>query len=295
MRYASSSAFRTSLEQRLKNESARSAIPLLRLRKLVAFDRLLARLLVVAPNRWRLKGAIALDYRLGATYRTTRDMDISRQDSETDATDDLLAVQSTDLGDFFSFTLNQVSGRENALEGIAVRYHLTSNLAGRRFENLAIDVSFSDPALNSTELLQSPNLLRFAGIEPITVPAIPLEQHVAEKLHAYTRTYGEQRRSSRAKDLIDLVLVQGALPISAGKLKVALDATFSNRATHPLPKSVPSAPAQWGDSFATIASEVSLNPDPTSGYLEIAKLFDPILSGQVPDHSSWNPVTKRWE
>ena len=30
------------------------------------FDRLLARLLVVAPNRWLLKGAVALDFRYGA-------------------------------------------------------------------------------------------------------------------------------------------------------------------------------------------------------------------------------------
>lgn len=43
MRYESPDAFRTALEQRLKNESDATAVALLRLRKRVAFERLLAR------------------------------------------------------------------------------------------------------------------------------------------------------------------------------------------------------------------------------------------------------------
>ncbi|MBI2403732.1 MAG: hypothetical protein HYV20_13555 [Gemmatimonadetes bacterium] len=35
---------------------------------------------------------------------------------------------------------------------------------------------------------------------------IPLARHVAEKVHAYARTYGEGRASTRVKDLVDLVL-----------------------------------------------------------------------------------------
>ncbi len=295
MRYASGNAFRTALEQRLKSESTRTGNPLPRLRKLVAFDRLLVRLVQVAPNRWRLKCALALDYRLGAGYRTTRDMDLSRQDSDVDATRDFLAAQSLALDDAFSFTLDNTSGRDNALEGIAARYRLTSHLAGRRFETIAVDVSFSDPFLEPAELLQSPELLGFADIAPVTVPAIPLEQHMAEKLHAYTRTYGDQRRSSRAKDLIDLVLVQDALPLSAGRLRLALTQTFANRATHPLPRKTPTAPTDWGDSFATIASEVGLNPDSAAGYRAVATLLDPILAGDVDDERVWNPVSKRWE
>ena len=50
---------------------------LARLRKEVAFDRLLARLLVVAPGRWVLKGGLALDFRFGERARTTRDIDLA--------------------------------------------------------------------------------------------------------------------------------------------------------------------------------------------------------------------------
>jgi hypothetical protein len=75
------------------------------LRKNVAFDRLLARLLVVAPDRWVLKGALALDYRLGHRARTTKDIDLVRRDDVAVATMDFLAVQTCDLDDYFTFAM----------------------------------------------------------------------------------------------------------------------------------------------------------------------------------------------
>ena len=46
MRYATGADFRRALETRLRTLSQRESTPLVRLRKLVAFDRLLARLLL---------------------------------------------------------------------------------------------------------------------------------------------------------------------------------------------------------------------------------------------------------
>ena len=65
MRYASAAAFRQALEARLAALSRDGGVSLMRLRKAVAFDRLLARLFAVAPDRWVLKGGLALAYRLG--------------------------------------------------------------------------------------------------------------------------------------------------------------------------------------------------------------------------------------
>ena len=50
-------------------------------------------------------------------------------------------------------------------------------------------------------------MLAFTDIEPIEVPMLPLEQHVAVKVHAYTRTYHGQP-SSRVKELVSFVLVK---------------------------------------------------------------------------------------
>lgn len=51
MRYATANAFRTALETRLPARARESGVSVVRLRKTVVFDRLIARLLIVAPRR----------------------------------------------------------------------------------------------------------------------------------------------------------------------------------------------------------------------------------------------------
>jgi hypothetical protein len=55
MKYSTAVAFRAALEQWLQTVANERQVPLIRLRKLVVFDRLMARLLVVAPDRWILR------------------------------------------------------------------------------------------------------------------------------------------------------------------------------------------------------------------------------------------------
>jgi hypothetical protein len=74
-RYQTAASFRTALEQRLRAEAQACGIPLNRLRKEAAFNRLLARLYRAAPNGWALKGGLALIARLGAGIRGTKDAD----------------------------------------------------------------------------------------------------------------------------------------------------------------------------------------------------------------------------
>jgi hypothetical protein len=66
MSYNSGAAFRRALEDRLLAQSRASGLALVRLRKLVAFDRLLARLAAAQPGQWLLKGGVALQLRLGS-------------------------------------------------------------------------------------------------------------------------------------------------------------------------------------------------------------------------------------
>jgi hypothetical protein len=93
MKYTTAAAFRQALEQRLKDESADTGLSLARLRKRVAFELFLRRLLTVAPDRWVLKGALALDFRLGVTTRATKDIDLGRDDDEQAATRDIAHAQ----------------------------------------------------------------------------------------------------------------------------------------------------------------------------------------------------------
>ena len=75
--YKSPAAFRRALEDRLKNLSLQETIPLDRLRKRVAFDRLLARLFRLSNPPWLLKGGYAIEFRLQNLARATKDIDLS--------------------------------------------------------------------------------------------------------------------------------------------------------------------------------------------------------------------------
>ena len=149
MRYASAPPFRQALEARLDAASRAGGPSLARLRKEVAFDRLLTRLVAVAPDCWILKGALALDYRFGDRARTTRDVDLAMRGDEVSATADLLAAQAIDPGDFFSFAIERAGALLPGADGAAVRYYVVAELAGRTFDEFVLDVGFARLSVSS--------------------------------------------------------------------------------------------------------------------------------------------------
>ncbi|MGA7871378.1 MAG: nucleotidyl transferase AbiEii/AbiGii toxin family protein [Candidatus Binatus sp.] len=292
MKYKSGAAFRQALEQRLLGRSRETGTSLVRLRKGVVFDRLLARLTVAARGRWVLKGALALDFRLGGRTRTTKDMDLIRNDSEEAATADLIAAQAVELGDFVTFDIEKVGAPGEELEGAAMRYRVRAELGGRRFEDVIVDIAFSDPLKWAPEKIAGTDLLEFAGIEPIEVPVLPLEQHIAEKVHAYTRIYSSGRTSSRAKDLVDIVLVKQFMVLDAARLRTALVGVFEGRRQHGLPDRFPPPPPEWAVPYRKLANEVGLDPDLRQGHAQAAALLDPVLAGRAAGH--WDPERGSW-
>ena len=292
MKYQSGAAFRQALEQRLLTRSRDRGTSLVRLRKAVVFDRLLVRLAIAAPGRWVLKGALALDFRMGERTRTTKDMDIFHRDNETSATADLIAAQAVEIDDYFTFDIEKVGAPGEEVEGLAVRYRVRAELAGRRFEEVMVDIGFSDSLKWKPEPIRGQDLLAFADIEPIEVPVLPLEQHIAEKVHAYTKTYGQGRRSSRAKDLVDLVLVKQLMVLDAARLRSALEGVFEGRRQHGLPDRFPPPPPEWAVPYRKLANEVGLDPDLRQGYAQAAALLDPVLAGRATGH--WDPQQASW-
>jgi hypothetical protein len=74
----------------------------------VVFEALLNRLQIVAADLWLLKGGFALDLRLRARARTTKDMDLARHDTERAAANDFIAAQDLDVADHFAFAADRV-------------------------------------------------------------------------------------------------------------------------------------------------------------------------------------------
>jgi len=293
MKYAAPEAFRAALDQRIRNEAAASGVPVMRLRKRVAFERFLARLTVVDPQCWVLKGAFALDLRLGLRAPTTKDIDLAGAEDEQTATADLIAAQAIDLHDHFNFDVTRTPALDQAEAFRAVRYSVTAELAGRRFEQFPVDVALSEHPTAPSERLRIPSLLDFADIQPTEMPVIALEQHIAEKVHAYTATYGPQEQpSTRTKDLIDLLLIADLATPNADHLLDSLDATFRNRARQPLPTALPAPPASWATPYASAAEAVGLPTDLDTAHTDAATFLDPVLASAAT--GCWDPTQKRW-
>ena len=78
--YSAPQDFRNALEARLRNSAHSRGTDLQRLRRRVAFERLLARLFTQEDPPWILKGGYALELRLGDQARSTLDLDLSVPD-----------------------------------------------------------------------------------------------------------------------------------------------------------------------------------------------------------------------
>ena len=143
------------------------------------------------------------------------------------------------------------------------------------------------------ERVTSSHLLDFAGFETLRVLALAIEQHVAEKLHAYTRRYAGDKPSSRIKDLVDLVVIAHTTTIDAEKLALATRAIFERRATHPVPAAVPAPSGDWAPGWRRLVADMPVEGDVRAGHSAVAAFLDPVLSQNVTS-GRWDPDAREW-
>ena len=294
VKYATATGFRTALEERLLAASRRSGRPIILLRKLAAFDRLLARLLVIAPDRWVLKGAVALHYRLEMRLRSTKDLDLGRWDDANASHHDLTQACSTDLADHFRFVIGEIDQAGINEAGRAIRYHVTAHVAGRPFEELTIDVGFGPPPATTPDYLAGPSFFGFADIMATPVPILDLHVHVAEKFHACHRMYAERRTSSRFKDLVDIVIISQTFSFRARDLLDAIDATFLARDGSACTDRFPSPPRDWERGYKRLASEVGITSDLHEAFQAASRFINPVVTRELAESCIWDTATQTW-
>jgi hypothetical protein len=293
MKYQSGGAFRRALEERLRAISLQSGTALMRLRKTVAFDRFLARLMQYQPDQWVVKGGLALQLRLKDRARTTKDMDLSVFTPQQGVYPSLKNAAVLDLGDWFSFEVALAADQIPKGFG-GVRHPVRTLLDGRTFENFHIDVGVSDSLIEAADYLTISSLLEFAGLQPTRVPCFPIPLQIAEKLHAYTRP----RRSgepSRVKDFVDILLLGEIGELDGEGLLRAIRLTFQIANTHPLPTSMPSPPQNWGPVYERASVEVGFKETSLDqAFFMIQQFLDPVLSGNV-DGFHWDSTSWVWK
>lgn len=256
--YATDAAFRAALEQRLLNLARSTSINLDRLRRHVVLERLLARLDAAEPGVWVLKGAMALEVRLGTAARATMDVDLGLrgQHHELDVdslADRIAAALAFPAGDPFLLRLVDVERFAAAGVGGLARARVECRLAGREFGRIQVDVAQRSYGLSDTERVRLHGHLTFAGIEAPEFEVVSIARHVGEKFHAMLLTF-EDRENTRVRDLADLVILREHDLVDTKRAAAAIVTVFAERTTA-IPETIPRFPAGWPDRYERLARD----------------------------------------
>ena len=244
------------------NISQETNIDLQRLRRKVAFDRLLARFFVNGNNTWILKGGYALEIRF-AHARATKDIDLTLPlqlyaSSESEHLMTMLQEEShIELGDYFTFIFRPAMQELDGAPKGGFRFPVEAIMDGRPFVKFHIDIGIGDILVEPVEKIIGEDWLEFAGVSPATIYAISKEQQFAEKLHAYTLPRTD-RLNTRVKDLIDMLLLIREGSISEAIVNENLRKVFHRRNTHILPATLPLPPDGWDVKFDLLAKECGM-------------------------------------
>jgi hypothetical protein len=218
---------------------------------------------------WVLKGGYALEMRF-LRARSTKDMDLTVRlregstESVASLRERLLVAASVELPDFFTFEIGEATAELNQAPEGGARFPVDARLDGRTFVRFHVDLGVGDDVLEPLESVEGQDWLGFAGISPVVVPALSIEQHWAEKFHAYTRP--RQATNSRVRDLVDLVLILEEEQPSIDRVRQAVTVTFARRHSHSIPEELLPPPAAWATPFAELAAECGLDYTSTTAY-----------------------------
>jgi Nucleotidyl transferase AbiEii toxin, Type IV TA system len=292
--YKTPEAFRMALEQRIRTAARRPAASINRFRQLLVFDRFLARIFQHFAERAVVKGGLVLELRLDRV-RTTKDVDLRLVGDPDGVLAALRNAGALDLGDWLSFLVEPdpemptIKNEGMVYDGF--RFRGEAQLAGKLYgDPFGIDVAFADILTSEPDIVDGSGFFEFIGIASPKLRIYPRGEHVAEKLHAYTQP--RERENSRVKDLPDFALLAMTGPFESSDLRNAIEATFSFRGTHPIPRALPAPPEGWRAVYERMAREDDLPWATLDAVYEVARSFlDPVLGRRA---GTWDPDAWRW-
>jgi hypothetical protein len=287
-RYATAAAFRRALEDKLKDIAGKEGVDLQRLRRQVAFDRLLARLFQVGPPLalpWVLKGGYAMELRIKSA-RTTKDIDLTMRGVSNSGDKKNLAMLENlqeaaafSGDDFFVYTIGEPIADLDAAPYGGARFPVEARLDGRIFVGFHLDVGIGDAVMEPLEVIEGRDWLGFAGIASPSLYMIPREQQFAEKLHAYTLPR-RGAANTRVRDLVDMALLIQSGTLDRNRVTEAIRVTFERRKTHPLPNVLPAPPAEWEKPYEALARECGLSGQAEDAFETLGRFAESIAGAR---------------
>ncbi len=284
--YATARAFRSALEARLKQIADTEQTDIQRLRRQVAFDRLLARLFQSDEIIWVLKGGYAMELRM-ENARATKDIDLTVANPEhfariegsyNDGIREQLQDQlSLEMGDYFTFLIGLPMMELDAAPYGGARFPVDVKMDGRTFVKFHLDVGVGDVVAQPVEWRESRDWLEFAGVAPLWVALLSKEQQFAEKVHAYTLP-NRGRANSRVKDLVDMVMLVQQGDMDPQRVNQSLELTFARRKTHEIPTQLDPPPDSWQPVFDRLAASCQLTSNIDKSFKQLLDYMNRLLA-----------------
>lgn len=289
--YSTPTAFRRAITDKLKALAKDGPWSTRDLQRQFAYDRLLSRMYML-DDGWILKGATALLAREIAA-RHTVDVDVFRPASREQVERDLRRAAAIELGDWFEFEIDR--GIDVAQGAAGARFPVIARIGGTEWARFHIDVV--GDSVRMTGVPDAVPALTTIEIDGMTRPgyrAYPIVDHIADKVCAILQRYGNDRPSTRFKDLVDIVVLVTTSSVNAGDQAHALTSEAERRKIQLPPRfGVPDRELWDGGYAAEARRAVKPVPARLDDALAVVRPFvDPILGGSASGR--WQPKDQRW-
>lgn len=250
---------------------------------------------------WVLKGGTNLHCRI-PDARTTRDLDLYRQDDPTsyrDAAQDLIeSMNGAQIGPYlFQVAEPRKQAATGTIDSIQLTVHVFQGVS--KLLQFHIDVSgdLQVPAVTEAITVERSDSLDLAFVgREYTIRSYPIENQVADKVCAMYEIHGS-RVSTRYRDLYDIALIALSLEVKGEELAQALRAQEKIRVLS-LPQALHLPGPEWVNGYAGLKKNspyLRAEITAVTDALQVAgSLVDPILATENAPVGTWSPEHQYW-
>lgn len=256
--YRDGAALWAAAASRAKTAAKETGVPSHALLRRFVFERFLARVFHQPDSSWVLKGGTAVLARVHDA-RTTKDVDLFHQANSLDAALEVLqtAIAGVRLDDYFRFVITKVErglgGGQPGVDGCRVT--VEAYCGSKKKDTFGVDL-VTGSMMTASPQIAVDQVLELRGIPAAPLRLYPVVDHIADKLCATQAAYGEDgtKRSSRVRDLVDLVVLARTQDIDGDDLIAAIHAEWTHRKLPGRPVFDP--PPMWESQYGRVARPV---------------------------------------
>lgn len=299
-RYATGRDLLAAVKAKAAERAKEGSLSTQQLLRQFVFDRLLARLFHDPGAPWVLKGGNALMSREPIAARASLDLDLAARRAQERLHSLLQALENAaelDLGDHFQFVIVGRREHQGDTQPKVAGYKLTLDAycGIKKLDTIKIDL-VTATLITATPQRLARSSLAIDGLDPVIVTVYPIPDHVADKMCATAETHGDTgRRSTRVRDLVDLVVIANTQPVDAEELARAINLEWSYRGLPGEPVFQP--PAGWASQYGGLARNTPACANHSTFeaavHLVAEEFLGPVLAGRA-QRCSWDPAQRQW-